>query len=78
MHHADLRREATAAIAKAASALLYGTAVWYLVWVCGTWYGCVVPGMGVCVVPGMGVWYLVLGVWARGCVFCGEMSDAMG
>ena len=36
MRHADLRREATAVIAKAASALLYDTAVWYLV-----------PGMGV-------------------------------
>ena len=35
MRHADLRREATAVIAKAASALLYDTAVWYLVWVCG-------------------------------------------
>ena len=35
MRHADLHREATAVIAKAASALLYNTAVWYLVWVCG-------------------------------------------
>ena len=35
VRHADLRREATAVIAKAASALLYDTAVWYLVWVCG-------------------------------------------
>ena len=36
MRHADLRREATAVIARAASALLYDTAVvWYLVWVCG-------------------------------------------
>ena len=35
MHHADLRREATAVIAKPASALLYDTDVWYLVWVCG-------------------------------------------
>ena len=35
MRHADLPREATAVIAKAASALLYDTAVWYLVWVCG-------------------------------------------
>ena len=35
MHRADLRGEATAVIAKAASALLYDTAVWYLVWVCG-------------------------------------------
>ena len=34
-------------IAKAASALLYDTAVWYLVWVCGTWYGRV--GVWVCV-----------------------------
>ena len=30
-----MRREATAVIAKAASALLYDCAVWYLVWVCG-------------------------------------------
>ena len=36
MRHADLRREAAAVIAvKPASALLYNTAVWYLVWVCG-------------------------------------------
>ena len=35
MSHAYLRREATAVIAKAASAQLYDTAVWYLVWVCG-------------------------------------------
>ena len=35
MRRADLRREATAGIAKAASALLYDTAVWYLVWMCG-------------------------------------------
>ena len=35
MRHADLRREATAVIAKPASALLFGTAVWYLV--CGVW-----------------------------------------
>ena len=41
MRHADLRREATAVIAKAASALLYDTAVWYLVWVFGR--------VGVCV-----------------------------
>ena len=34
MRHADLRREASAVIAKAESALLYDTAVWYLVWVC--------------------------------------------
>ena len=37
MRHTDLRRETTAVIAKAASALLYDTAVWYLVWVCGVW-----------------------------------------
>ena len=43
MRHADLRREATAVIAKAASALLYDTAVWYLVWVCGR-VGCVFCG----------------------------------
>ena len=35
MRHADLRQEAAAMIAKAASALLYDTAVWYLVWVWG-------------------------------------------
>ena len=35
MRHADLRREATAVIVKPASALLYDTAVWYLVWACG-------------------------------------------
>ena len=62
MHHADLRGEATAVIAKAAPALLYDTAVWYLVWVCGTCYGCVVS---------------VMGVWACGCVFCGGMGDAI-
>ena len=44
MRHADFRREATAVIAKAASALLYDTAVWYLVWVCGR--------VGVCFVVG--------------------------
>ena len=33
MRHADSRREETAVIAKAASTLLYDTAVWYLVWV---------------------------------------------
>ena len=44
MRHADLRREATAVIAEAASALLYDTAVWYLVWVCGR--------VGVCFVAG--------------------------
>ena len=38
MRHADLRREATAVIAKAAPALLYDTAVWYLVWVCVLWW----------------------------------------
>ena len=39
MRQADLRREATAVMAKAASALSYDTAVWYLpgmsVWACG-------------------------------------------
>ena len=35
MRHADLRTEATAVIAMPASALLYDTAGWYLVWVCG-------------------------------------------
>ena len=36
MRHADLRREPAAVIAaKPASALLYFTAVWYLVRVCG-------------------------------------------
>ena len=35
VRHADLRREAAAVIAKAASAQLHDTAVWYLVWVCG-------------------------------------------
>ena len=35
MCHADLRREATAVIAEPTSALLYDTAVWYLVWVSG-------------------------------------------
>ena len=36
MRHDDLPREAAAVIAaKPASALLYDTAVWYLVWVCG-------------------------------------------
>ena len=44
MRHADLRREATAVIAKPASALLYDTVVWYLVWVCGR--------VGVCLVVG--------------------------
>ena len=34
MRHADLQREATAVIVKAASAMLYDTAVWHLVWVC--------------------------------------------
>ena len=40
MRHADLRREATAVTAKPASALLYDTVVWYLVWV----RGCVLCG----------------------------------
>ena len=35
VRHADLRREAPGVGAKAASALLYDTAVWYLAWVCG-------------------------------------------
>ena len=35
VRHTDLRPKATAVIAKAASALLCDTAVWYLVWVCG-------------------------------------------
>ena len=35
MRHADLRRESTAVIVKPASALLYDTAVWCLVWACG-------------------------------------------
>ena len=35
MRHADLRREATSAIAKPPLALWCNTAVWYLVWVCG-------------------------------------------
>ena len=44
MRHVDLRRETRAVIAEAASALLYDTAVWYLVWVCGR--------VGVCFVVG--------------------------
>ena len=44
MRHADLRPEATAVIAKAASALLYDTAVWYPVWVCGRVGGFFVVG----------------------------------
>ena len=44
VRHADWRREATAVIAKPASALLYDTALWYLVWVCGR--------VGVCFVVG--------------------------
>ena len=44
MRHADLRREATAVIAKPASALLHDTAAWYLVWVFGR--------VGVCLVVG--------------------------
>ena len=43
-HDADLRREATAVIAKPASVLFFDTAVWYLVWVCGR--------VGVCLVVG--------------------------
>ena len=39
MRHADLRRDTTTVIAKAASALLYDTAVWFVpgmgVWACG-------------------------------------------
>ena len=35
MRHADLRRGATAVVAKPASALLYDAAVWCLVLVCG-------------------------------------------
>ena len=42
MRHADLRREATAVTAKSASALLYDTAVWYLV--CVRARGCVFGG----------------------------------
>ena len=45
MRHADLRREATTVIAKAAAALLCDAAVWYPVWVCGR--------VGVCVCGGM-------------------------
>ena len=44
VRHADLRRKATAVIAKAASTLLYDTAVWYLVWVCGRVDVCFVVG----------------------------------
>ena len=44
MHSADLRQEATAAIAKAESALLYDTAVWYLVWMGVRACGCVFCG----------------------------------
>ena len=40
MRHADLRREATAVIAKPASAPC-------MVLLCGTWYGCV--GVWVCI-----------------------------
>ena len=37
MHHTDLRREATVVMAaKPPSALLFDTAVWCLVWVCGS------------------------------------------
>ena len=35
MPHADLRRDATAVIAKPASVPLYDSAVGYLVWMCG-------------------------------------------
>ena len=41
MRRSDLRGEATTLIAKPASALLYDTAVWYLVWVCGHMWVCV-------------------------------------
>ena len=44
MRHADLRGGETAVLAKEASALLYDTAVWYLVCVCGR--------VGVCFVVG--------------------------
>ena len=44
MRHPELRREATAVIAKAASAVLYDIAVWYLAWGCG--------GVGTCLVVG--------------------------
>ena len=44
MRHDDVRREETAVIAKAAPALLYDTAVRYLVRVCGL--------VGVCFVVG--------------------------
>ena len=44
MRHADVRREATAVIGKPASARLFDTAVWYLVWACGR--------VGVCLVVG--------------------------
>ena len=42
--HADLGQEATAVIAKPASAMLYDTAVWYLVRVCGRVGLCFVVG----------------------------------
>ena len=45
VRHADLRREAKTVTAKPASALLYDTVVWYLVWVCGR--------VGVCFVVGL-------------------------
>ena len=47
MRHADLQREATTVVAKAASTLLYDTAVWYLLWVCGCgWCGGMSDAMG--------------------------------
>ena len=45
MRHIDLRREATAVKAKTASALLYDTAVWHLVWVYGRVGACFVERM---------------------------------
>ena len=45
MRYADLRREAAAVMAaKPASALLYDTAVWRLVWGCGRVSVCFVVG----------------------------------
>ena len=44
VRHVDLRREATTVIANATSTMLYDTAVWFLVWVCGR--------VGVCFVVG--------------------------
>ena len=55
MRHADLRRESTAVIGKPASALLYDTAVWYLVWVRGR--------VGVCFAVGRAMrWVQTTGV----------------